>query len=246
MTEPDPDTRPARIADGLEINGGIVLLASGIVLVVLACVFASEATIAPIFAVSGPSMLILGAFYSRIEGDIEATREGVKATVRALRRRAREQNLPDEIADEALDRALWNRSGPGATWKDLGAEMRAEQAISEVQTEHEKMVATIARWLEEDGYKVSRPAHGVDLVGVRADEIVGVEVKVSLALGVAAVRQVASFQLPSDPARTQSRRILAFPSHAGASTAAQAEAVRLKVELMTVDDQGNVKAFTRN
>jgi hypothetical protein len=231
-----------RIADGLEINGGIVLLAGGIALIILACVFASEPTVAPVFAVFGASMLILGAFYSRIEGDVEATRKGVKATVRAVRRRAREQNLPDEIADEALDRALWSHSHPSTAWGNFAAEARAERAISEVQTEHERVVGAVAHWLKRDGYKVSRPAHGIDLVGSRDDGAVGVEVKVSLAIGVAPVRQVASFQLPTD-SHSKFRRILVFPGHAGVSSDAQAEAARSDIELMTVDGQGNVTAF---
>lgn len=236
-----PGPKRSRFADGLEINGGIVLLAGGVALIVLACVFASEATIAPVFAVFGASMLILGAFYSRIEGDLEATREGVKATVRAVRRRAREQNLSSEIADEALDRALWGRSR--AAPANLAAEMRAKQAISEVQAEHEKIVSAVAGWLAREGYSVSRPAHGFDLVGSRADAVAGVEVKASLAIGMVAVRQAASFQLPTSPPRARDRRILIFPGNARVSSDARAEAAHANIELMTVDGQGNVTAL---
>ena len=222
MSKSPPDTKRTRIADGLEISGGIVLLVGGVVLIVLACVFASEPTVAPVFAVFGASMLILGAFYSRIEGDVEATREGVKATVRAVRRRALEQNVPNEIADEALDRALWSRSRSGTAWGNLAAEMQAERAISEVQAEHEKIVDAVACWLERDGYKVSCPAHGFDLIGSKA---------------------VASFQLPTTPSSVQNRRILVFPGHARVSSDARAEAAHSNIELMTEDDQGGVTAF---
>lgn len=182
-----------------------------------------------------------GAFYSRIEGDLEATREGVKATVRAVRRRAREQNLSSEIADEALDRALWGRSR--AAPANLAAEMRAKQAISEVQAEHEKIVSAVAGWLAREGYSVSRPAHGFDLVGSRADAVAGVEVKASLAIGMVAVRQAASFQLPTSPPRARDRRILIFPGNARVSSDARAEAAHANIELMTVDGQGNVTAL---
>ena len=239
-----PDTKRTRIADGLEINGGIVLLVGGTALIVLACVFASEPTVAPVFAVFGASMLILGAFYSRIEGDVEATREGGKTTVRAIRRRAREQNLSNEIADEALERALWSRSRPRADRGKVAAELRAERAISEVQIEHEKIVDAVARWLEGDGYKVSCPTHGFDLIGSTVDSIVAVEVKASLAIGMAAVRQVSSFKLPTPP-DIQSRRVLVFPSHAEISSEARAEAARSNIELMTVDGQGDVAVFAK-
>ncbi len=242
MSKSPPDTKRTRIADGLETNGGIVLLVGGTALIVLACVFASEPTVAPVFAVFGASMLILGAFYSRIEGVVEATREGVKTTVRAIRRRAREQNLSNEIADEALERALGSRSRPRAAWGKAAAELRAERAISEVQVEHEKIVGAVVRWLEGDGYKVSCPPHGFDLIGSKADGIVAVEVKASLAIGIAAVRQVSSFKLPD----VQSRRVLAFPSHAEISSDARAEAARSNIELMTVDGQEGVAVFEKD
>jgi hypothetical protein len=56
----------SRTANALDVHGRFVLLAGGIALLVLACFFA-KATVTPRFATLGAVLLILAAFYSRID-----------------------------------------------------------------------------------------------------------------------------------------------------------------------------------
>jgi hypothetical protein len=232
-----------RVADELEANGGLVLLGAGVALIVLACLFAQQATVAPIFAGFGAVMLILGAFYPRIEGNVEASREGLRTTVQALRRRAREEELPADVADEALDRALaqtstlnWDR------WLTAHlAESRAERAIGEAQSEHEAILAALERWLAGNGYHVKREVGGVDLIGKGAAGVAMVETSVSRSIDVATVHRLTLFNPPRGTARpAKVRRILAFPAASKVTKAAGAAAQQLEIELVSVDRDGQV------
>lgn len=100
---PGPEPLKSSVADLLDVHGGYVLLAAGGGLIAVACLFAGRPEVAPTFAVFGAILLILGAFYSRIEGSVEATKDGVRAVVRAAQRQAREQSIPDEAFPALLD-----------------------------------------------------------------------------------------------------------------------------------------------
>src|SRR4051794_3194322 len=67
-----------RSPNSMDEAGGWILIFFGLAIVALACVFADEPTIAPIFAFLGVASVVLGALFRRLE-DVELTSKGLKA-----------------------------------------------------------------------------------------------------------------------------------------------------------------------
>jgi hypothetical protein len=216
----------SRIADSLDVHGGVVLLASGIGLIALACVFADKTAVASIFAVFGALLMILGGFYSRIEGNLEATKEGVKMTVRSVQRRARALGLPPEAEDDAIERAIDRLEIParGRTKIRRAGEIAAAEAVeslaAEVRAREHSMLRDFARWLEETGDFPNAIRRNVrtpegweyDLIADGREQVLIAEAKIgSPTIGAETVRQIAALPAPADPHNRRLRRALVVP-----------------------------------
>jgi energy-converting hydrogenase Eha subunit C len=179
-------------ADWLDVHGGFVLLLCGFVLVAAACVFADKAAVAPIFAVFGAVLFILAAFYSRIDGVVQATSRGVGIAVKEAQRLSREQELPPDLASEVVQRAIDGveiDSRKAANIQRAG-ETAAQQAVESVTNEARHTEQTIldnfATWLaQERGFALEHQAREVrthdnrviDLLAKKPNEVLVVEAK---------------------------------------------------------------------
>jgi hypothetical protein len=170
----------------------------GIALVALACVFASRATIAPIFAFGGVACVVLAILLSRIEGDFELTATGLKARLQATQQIvAREDLTLDEKAEEIIDvvasppreiaprflKVPHHSSGAAAAARGL----RFERAV--------------ARHLEAQGWEVAATRHmdfGRDLIVTRKGQTMAVVVKANRHLARADIERALTGQTGSD------------------------------------------------
>lgn len=100
--------------DFLARHGGWMLLVWGIVLVVLACVFANEDTVAPIFAFTGVASFVLGILAARFEGDFELSATRLKGKLLAV---AAREDLTLEDKGEELVRLAEEGSGDEPEWR---------------------------------------------------------------------------------------------------------------------------------
>lgn len=71
-------------SDFLARRGGWMLVIWGVVLVILACVFASSTAVASIFAFTGAASVVLGILAARFEGDFELSATGLKGKLIAV------------------------------------------------------------------------------------------------------------------------------------------------------------------
>jgi hypothetical protein len=236
----------SRLADSLDVHGGVVLLASGIALIALACVFANKTAVASIFAVFGAVLMILAAFYSRIEGNVEATKEGVKMTVRSVQRKARALGLPPEAEEDAIDRAVDRLEIPARSRGKIrrAGEAAAAEAVeslaAEVKTREQGMLSDFARWLQQTGdfpnairLNVRTPdGWEYDLIADGHEQILIAEAKIgSPTIGVDTVRQIAAMPAPADPHNRRLRRALVVPFTPSLTQAAVEEGHERGVEV---------------
>jgi len=219
----------SRAANQLDLLGGFVLLSGAVAFIVLACVFADKAAVAPIFAVSGATLGILAAFYSRIEGNIEATKVGVKAAVRAAQRKSGDaERAGEEAATEAVNAV-------------------AAQA-NIYQLKHQHLVEQFARWLTDtNGFEDVRrdvlTAQGeFDLIANGRDETMIVEAKVGAGpAAVRHVRELAGRPPPADLIGRTVRRALVISTDKRVSAAVLQEAQAARVEVYAVSNTGSVQ-----
>jgi hypothetical protein len=127
------------------------------VVIALAAILADKPAVAPIFAIMGVGMIVLGAFFSRIEGGIEATRDGVKAVVREIERLTADRELPAEdfvdLIDTALDHydpRLRKRPEVVKAARDIAQEVvRDQEPVHRVRETW--LALAFTRWLEQEG-----------------------------------------------------------------------------------------------
>jgi hypothetical protein len=252
-SSPQPALK-SRAADALDVHGGFVLLLGGVALIVLACVFASTPAVAPIFAVSGASLLVLSAFYSRIEGNVQATKDGVKAAVRAAQRKSEEVDLPASLLPEALDRTIDRLQISSRRHQDieLAGEQAATEAVEAVARDPRAIQAHIidrfTDWLasKEGGeFRVIRknvltPQGEFDVIADGLDEIVIVEAKASRRPNGWIIRELAQRTPPADLRPRSVRRALVLPADATLTRSAKSVAQATGVEVYRVRDDGEV------
>jgi hypothetical protein len=200
-----------------------VLLAGGVGLTALACVFSDKTGVAPVFAAFGAVLVILAAFYSRIEGRVQATRDGIAFAVRAARRGAEEQGLPPDEEAEAIERTIGRfevaSRSPAAVWR--AAEAAAQEAVESVKLDHQELSRQFARWLTGQGFSETDVAENVptsdggeiDLVAKREGEVLAAEVKTTARLiGPGSVFQWLSLKPPEMSDTDKIRRALVIPA----------------------------------
>lgn len=242
-------------ADALDVHGGYVLLLGGVALIALACVFAKRAAVAPIFAISGVSLIILGAFYSRIEGNVQATKDGVKAAVRAAQRKSEEFDLPPSLVPEVIERTL---DGLEITSRRNENIQRGEQAASEAvqsvsrgpRAKASQVIDHFASWLGgSDGgafpvvrTRVRTPDGEFDVLADDSDEILVAEAKaVNRPIDAGIVRQLALRVPPADLHHRKIRRALVVPTGSEMTRGAFSAAETHGIEIYEVGDDGGVR-----
>jgi len=236
-------------ADQLDVHGGFVVLGGGLVLTALACVFAGEATVAPIFAVLGPALIVIGAFYSRIKGPLQAGRGGFSFAVDAAQRLAQEKGYPPDITEQIPERVAEVVESPriSAHAAEDAADYVVRSFSSDVRAREMVLLDHFGTWLEEKGLSTVRKhvrAHGVeyDLIAENADTVMIVEAKLGpKTVGNLAVRQVLAMPPPADPHAGELRRALVVPYELKISQAAIDIAVTQGLEVYEVSDDGGIK-----
>jgi hypothetical protein len=148
-------------------------------LIALAALLADQPAVAPLFVVFGAACVILGCFYSRISGDVEATKEGVRMVVSEIERRGVPPEDIPQVLEEALDEYTPSSSRPRAMRS--AAQRAAVAAVSAAQSRHAHLTNAFAKWLEERGWEdvIHAPGPGADIIARRGDETLIAEVKPS-------------------------------------------------------------------
>jgi hypothetical protein len=263
---PTPQSRPkdrrlARFASHVRLNpatlethSGFVLIASGISLIVLAAVFADKPAVAPLFVVFGAAMIILGAFSTRLEGNFEATKDGVRAVLRGVERAAADAQLGAEdfraLLLEALDQ--WHPTSAKdeeVSASALAAVDRARETFRErTLMEERRLAAAVTAWLTSEGYAVEdytagAPGRELDLVAHRANgETCLVELKArNSPISSSDVHQLSGAANHPAASAARPRLVLAIPSNSGGFSPNAIRAAReLSVELYVVDSFGDL------
>jgi hypothetical protein len=219
-------------ADWLDVHGGFVLLGGGLVLIGLACVFSEHSAVAPVFAVFGSVLLVLAAFYSRIEGPVQATSDGVAIAVRGVQRLARERDLSADEQVELVEQAVEGAerleaprrkpqdidrvggSSPFAAYNAVAVDAFTEWIVNE-----RRILEGFAKWLAGAGgfdtarLDVRTEWGRYDLLAESAEEVMLVEAKArTRALNVATVHQIAGLPVPPDVGDRRVRRALVVPA----------------------------------
>lgn len=248
-----PDSNhPTTPSRWLEQYGGFVLIVVGTLGLGLAGLRSDQPAIAPLLVVFGAAMVILGAFYSRIVGSVEASRDGVRIVINEIAGFAEERGLSAKqttvLIEQALSRYDFQSFSRPAT---LGAAREAADqtlkmaSVSIDASLQEHVLNGFRDWLTLDGYHVVKDAgHDVvDLVAVRRDEMLAAVVE--LAPGGVRVEMIDSAvmrleRLPNDPAVLHP--VLVIPSDClGFSLPATRSVLRSELEVYAVANDGSVK-----
>jgi hypothetical protein len=255
-----PSTRDAterhplksKAADLLDVHGGLVLVTFGAGLIALACIYASHAAVAPVFAVFGATLVVIGAFYSRIAGPVQGGSSGFSFTVVEAQRLAVEREYPPDIIDELPDRVA-ELAAPSDEWKRWHVEWRsvADQAVesfSDVVHQRETdLIGRFGAWLQEQGLQAVKsdergPDPGYDLLAQSDDAVLVVEAKVGpKTVGQHVVRSVLAADPPFDPRSRPVRRAVVIPHDLKMSEHALGLAAAKGVEVYEVEDNGPIK-----
>jgi len=174
----DRDLLASRSARRLEQLGGFLLLLAGAALVGLGIWRADKPAVAPLLIVFGAGMILLGAFYSRIEGNIEATKDGIKAVVREVERVAVASDLSSDefavllsLALERLEAKAVRPSEVLEAARVAADEAAADPDASPIELER-RLASDVRRWLETENwevpdYPIPGPDRGYDMLATK-------------------------------------------------------------------------------
>jgi hypothetical protein len=170
-------------------HSGWLLILWGVALVVLACLFADQATVAPIFAFTGVASFVLGALAARFEGDFELSATRLKGKLRSLA--ASEELTLEEKGDE-LQR-LVGATGPRQLEPSEGESLSADFRSLDPRGRAEAFEAAAEAWFHRHGWAVHRLAadFGYDFTVERDSSTWLVEAKARTRLTAADVRELA-------------------------------------------------------
>lgn len=231
MTGSPPKNRRSQ-PDFLARRGGWMLLVWGIALVVLACVYAADATIAPIFGFTGVASFVLGILAARFEGDFELSATRLKGKLLAV---AEREDLTLEDKGDELVRIAEEGAGPQAKWHvERSSAWRPYDALQRYIAFEEH----VRDWFLANGWQVEQrdsPNGFGDFIAKRNGETALVEVKSHSRLSVAdisRIRDLAERGVPLDrdaEAASNIRFALAVPK--GSLTAAAKHAIQSETRL---------------
>jgi hypothetical protein len=240
------------LAEALEAPGRIILWLSGAGLVALACVFAGNVTIAPIFAFFGSAIIVLVAFYSRIDGQAKINARSAEFALQAALQGARDRNLPSSELPVVAARAVGNVAyATGA--KDAREVARAagreavEWGATRAEARHAEMLGSFEDWLLAGGALVTvrrdvrTPIAGYDLIAENGDAMLLVEGEVGALVDHRTVQRLLAMPAPPDLGARHLRRALAVPAETTLTMAAVQETGAGSVELYEVWPDGRVE-----
>jgi hypothetical protein len=233
----------------LEQYGGFVLIVGGAVELALATWKADKPAISPLLVIFGAGMVVLGAFYSRIAGNVEATRDGVKLVIREIDRFADEKGLSARQTTELITtavaryrpRSLWGPSRLDAARQ--AANETVQEASQTLDARQRLLVGAFAASLREHGYdEILDELDDVDLIAFRRDEMLVAVLELASSVRRADVERAAERLSRVAQRRRQIRRVLVIPSeYLGFSLDAARSAVRRGLEIASVSDDGRVE-----
>ena len=203
-------------------------------------------------------MIILGCFYSRIEGPLEASNDGGKTVVREMERLSSKEGIPPEavplLIEEAIDR--WEPRSRRSDEVSRSAREAAREVVRDEEVagpivREARLVDAFAEWLNGEGWVVRRRqidrGRQVDLLATRGEEVLLVETKAYVAspVSTAAVQQAAALRSVYPDLRAalpgyHARAALVVNAEPGVSAAALDSARTLGVEVYSVDASGDV------
>lgn len=257
--DPSQDQRAlaSRGAYLLEQNAGYVLIFAGVAFAVIAALSDSVA-VAVVFAGFGAVMIILGCFSSRIEGDIEATKDGVRAVVREIERVAHENEIPkDALLDATLNRvwasnsSLYDRWVSSAQHAARAAAEEAAPTVLHAVERHYQRAEAFSQWLRENGWEIVETGIRDSVIGRKDDELLVADV-----LGFTEEAGTPVDLSPLSPRHLRfalsllddyrdlypvRRPALVIPAGMPVSEAASKEASAHEMSLYAVDDSGKVE-----
>lgn len=183
MRFPRPSTpnNQRSAADRLASWAGWILLIFGAGLIGLATALADKPAVAPIFAIGGVALIVMGVLLPRLEGQLEFGASGFKVFLAELREQTRglEADAKAIILDEVVE--VTSRAVSPETARRLVSDVvaRAQRSLA---LEH-----AFARWLVEQGWSIVEDAGLVlqhptefDIVAKRGPEWLVVEARASL------------------------------------------------------------------
>jgi hypothetical protein len=176
-------------SDFLARRGGWMLVIWGVVLVILACVFASSTAVASIFAFTGAASVVLGILAARFEGDFELSATGLKGKLIAVAVRE-DLTLEDKgdemvrIVERTAHVQLESTASSQPPWSGPSGAMSRGLAFEQAAMD----------WLRSTGWQIDPPGNNGrglgDFIAKKDGEILLVEVKYRSRLSVADVRHV--------------------------------------------------------
>jgi hypothetical protein len=214
-------------------------------------------TVAPIFATFGCGLLMLAAFYSRIEGRVEASRRGFAAAVGAAQRISRAEGLPPALQEEAVQLAVEtvdvsSRKPDEARRAGEEAAMQAVEKLAS-QLRHGDLVENFVQWLvEEEGVPPEAMQHEarssdgrVDLLAQKDGEALVAEVTTRARhLGPGNVFRLLHVDVPELSADVQVRRAFVIPSEEKDELRIADIAKLSSIEIYGVSGEGAVERLT--
>lgn len=240
----------------LDRQGGFILVIAGAALIALGIWRADKPAVAPLLTVFGAGMILLGAFYSRIEGSVEATKDGIKAVVREVERVAVASDLsPDEFA--TLISAALERFEPESHRRTqvLDAARRAtDEAVADPEASpialEKQLAGYVIEWLKPQGWEVTdytmaRRDVGYDLLATREDQQLLIELKLARyrpISGLLVDRAAASRECGGQHARNTRIAIVIGPDSQAPTQAALERARDLGIEIYRVGPGGQAEA----
>jgi hypothetical protein len=177
------DTSEKRQSLWLSRHGGWILLVAGTALLVLSALFSNRPAVAPIFALGGIALVVLGVFLPRIEGAFEFNATGFKFFLAEIGRETRE--LPPDAKAQVLDSLVESASRRGIP-REAEAVDDARRVV-EAALGHHELLEAVALWLQGQNWRIGQEAihrtrggHFADLIAEKDEELLIVEVKSSL------------------------------------------------------------------
>jgi hypothetical protein len=185
--------RTPAASDWLARRGGWLLILVGAALIGLAASFADKVAVAPVFAIGGIALVVVGVMLPRVHGDFEFSATGFKLFLAEVGEQTQglEPGAKAEVLDEVVETAA---EGGGAPTSPEAARSLASRVVTTARQGF-ALEQAFARWLSEHGWTVttselSAPV-AIDILADRPGEPpLVVEVKTALRSGAQALRQV--------------------------------------------------------
>jgi hypothetical protein len=241
----------SRTASWLEQQAGFVLIAAGAALIALGAVLAERPAVAPLLVVFGAGMVTLGCFYSRIEGALEASKDGIRTVVREIDRLADEKDIPAEAVPELIEEAIDLYEPSSRRPQEVrragreAAEASVRREVSYAFERERHLTQSFGAWLRDEGWVVEEVAThriGFDMLARKDGDELAVEFAISSRpIDGRLVGRVASKHDMWRRKNPKRRIALVVPAEPGVTSGGMEVARHFDLELYTVGEHGSVE-----